>query len=920
MELCVSIAAFLSLIAILLVVGVDVRTRRSAARIEELARQVAALRQALAAAGLAPPVGPPEDRSRTTGVARPGTVPARSPVAAPSGTGPAPAAPPGGHAPAPGVPPAGTVPAAAGAPAGAGRTLAPGAEASAQATGSVPARPPARPTVSWEEQFGARLPVWVGAIALALAGVFLVKYTVDRGWIGPAVRVMLGVLFGAGLLVVGEVTERASRRIAAGLSAAGVAVLYASFLAASDAYHLIPPLAAFVLMALTTVAAIGLSLRRGMLVAVVGLVGGYLTPLLVDTAAEPDPRGLFIYLLLLEVALLGVATRRRWLAVAGMALAGAGLWVLMWLFGTFEPADALWLNLFLLASFAAALVAGLGREAEEDWGTPRAARLLVSISTVGVIVLQAVVAISAGLRPLDWAFVALLTGACLVLARREPTYTGLDVVAASVAALLLLVYDLDALVDRFAAPGTGAGGITFTGALREVWPHALLAAVVVGGGYAAMWGARRPGWWAGLVAAAGVTYALLSYAPMHAADVAGPWGIASLALGALFIALALPVARRRAVLAQSDIALAALAAAATTFISFAVPLQLERTWLTVAWAIEVPALIWIARRTRVPALRLFAWALGALVALRLLANPFIVDYPIGRWPLLNWLLYGYGVPALAFCAGAWQCRHDDPRLSRALQWGAIALGLGGISLEVHHYHQGGRLDSWTMSLAELGSLSVAWLACAIVLLWAGRRHDLDVARQGGTGILGLGTLGALGLQGFTFNPVWNDLAVGSRPVVNLLVWAFAVPAALVIAGARQIAGSDDLRRLYRLALSTAAILLAFLFVSLEVRQAFHGNILAYGEVSTLENYAYSLAWVLFGLVLLAVGVLRGSQLARYASLAVMLLSVAKVFLYDMSILGDLYRVLSFLGLGVSLLVLAYVYQRFVFTDRKGGTP
>jgi uncharacterized membrane protein len=52
--------------------------------------------------------------------------------------------------------------------------------------------------------------------------------------------------------------------------------------------------------------------------------------------------------------------------------------------------------------------------------------------------------------------------------------------------------------------------------------------------------------------------------------------------------------------------------------------------------------------------------------------------------------------------------------------------------------------------------------------------------------------------------------------------------------------------------------------------------------------------------------------ARYASLGVMLLAVVKVFLFDTASLGDLYRVLSFLGLGLSLIVLGWLYQKFVF--------
>jgi uncharacterized membrane protein len=115
-------------------------------------------------------------------------------------------------------------------------------------------------------------------------------------------------------------------------------------------------------------------------------------------------------------------------------------------------------------------------------------------------------------------------------------------------------------------------------------------------------------------------------------------------------------------------------------------------------------------------------------------------------------------------------------------------------------------------------------------------------------------------------------------------------------------------------LTTTVLLLAFLLLTLEIRQAFHGTYLSTGASSIAERYSYSAAWILFGAALLVLGILRKVKALRYASLAVMLLSVGKVFLYDMSNLTDLYRVLSFFGLGMSLLALAWVYQRFVFRD------
>jgi uncharacterized membrane protein len=69
-------------------------------------------------------------------------------------------------------------------------------------------------------------------------------------------------------------------------------------------------------------------------------------------------------------------------------------------------------------------------------------------------------------------------------------------------------------------------------------------------------------------------------------------------------------------------------------------------------------------------------------------------------------------------------------------------------------------------------------------------------------------------------------------------------------------------------------------------------------------------------VLLVAGIVQRSTLLRYASLAVLVLVVAKVFLIDMSGLTGLLRVASFLGLGVGLLALGFIYRRYVFADDR----
>jgi uncharacterized membrane protein len=145
-----------------------------------------------------------------------------------------------------------------------------------------------------------------------------------------------------------------------------------------------------------------------------------------------------------------------------------------------------------------------------------------------------------------------------------------------------------------------------------------------------------------------------------------------------------------------------------------------------------------------------------------------------------------------------------------------------------------------------------------------------------------------------------------------------VPALLVAMLSRGL--QDPKRPWLALALASLALVLGFAFVTLELRQWFQGSRLDNGSIGSAENYAYSVVWILYGVALLVAGILRGGATLRWASLVVVLLAVGKVFLLDAAVLTGLYRVASFFGLGVSLMVIGYVYQRVVFGHAPGLTP
>ena len=79
-----------------------------------------------------------------------------------------------------------------------------------------------------------------------------------------------------------------------------------------------------------------------------------------------------------------------------------------------------------------------------------------------------------------------------------------------------------------------------------------------------------------------------------------------------------------------------------------------------------------------------------------------------------------------------------------------------------------------------------------------------------------------------------------------------------------------------------------------------------------------MSWGLYALLLLGIGMWRRSRVLRFVSLGFMLLTITKVFLYDLSSLKGLYQVLSFLGLALSLIMVSLLYQRFVFRAPAPG--
>ena len=392
---------------------------------------------------------------------------------------------------------------------------------------AAPPEPPSPPTGrGLERQLGTRVAVWLGAIALALAGGFLVKYSVEQGLIGPTTRVVLGLVFGVGLLGVGEWIAKRYAGLGQGLDAAGIAVLYAVLLAGTRLYGLYSPGVAFAGMLLTTVTAVVLSLRRGQFVALLGLLGGFLTPILIGST-EPRPWMLLIYLGLLQSGLLVVSRKMRWWPVAGLTLVGAMGWAVLWMADLVTiGGSTLHVALLLSLSIVSFVLAAVPAARSASWGDARVPLVLVwGAVGLGTILLAALVGVGEfGL--MEWTFFGLVGAACIVLGRLEPSYEALAWVASLAGAAMLFLWGIDIEVSQAVSVLFAIFGAD-TGSHQEVllWRVALgLGAVFVGGSYWAMWKSSRPTRWAALASLSGTAYLLAVYGTLRDEPFPIAWG------------------------------------------------------------------------------------------------------------------------------------------------------------------------------------------------------------------------------------------------------------------------------------------------------------------------------------------------------------------------------------------------------------
>ncbi len=345
----------------------------------------------------------------------------------------------------------------------------PSVEAAAAAPAAAPIDVPAPASASasdggFEDLFGRKLPIWAGGVTLAVAGILLVKYSIDAGLLSPAIRVLLGLLFGAGLIGGAEFALRQKERVRddrvhQALSGAGIASLYAAIVAAANLYQLIGPGLAFVGLVAVTALALGLSLRFGAPSALLGLAGGLAAPALVQ-AQEPNVPLLCTYLALAMGGLGALSRRQRWLWLGlGALVGGAGWGLILILRGGLDFASTLSVG-------ALVLIAGVALPALAFPRTSKAA--LRGGGALAAAAQIALLVATGGFGPLQWGLYGLLSAAILWLTHREDDLRLLPAAGLATGLLLAAIWPAPAL-PLFVAVMIGMAMLYGGFALWRLW-------------------------------------------------------------------------------------------------------------------------------------------------------------------------------------------------------------------------------------------------------------------------------------------------------------------------------------------------------------------------------------------------------------------------------------------------------------------
>lgn len=796
---------------------------------------------------------------------------------------------------------------------------------------SHPSRPPT--LVSYFEKHQQKLVnaikgnglLWLGGLVLAVGGIFLANYAIESGFVSAELRVILGGVFGVALVVASEFLARHRVRfsiyspaVCAALASGGVVTCYAMTLVAFNYYGFLSPFIAFSILTLIAMGAVSLSLRFGPLLAFVGILGAFAIPALVNTGANNIPL-LLAFVSLVSLSGVWVAQKVSAVWLWRVSFLGHFLWALAGLSSTEAGHFVAWLCFSVFSTYLFALVRPLGWSllATQYQGMSLRGLLtqrqqLATISLV-LIVIHGFL-IQHGSNDKIWISAFTLAALLLIAPIRHSAF---DMWPA-----LMLVTGL----THFAMlrPAEGPVELSFILSGKYLFSQLLAVGLCVYGGVLARihntYNTSRPAFWLYMVvspvALYGVSYAL---APSKVTDeLYGIW-----ALELALIALISAVVTMRVNPQIEKLSFSVLANACLTL---CFTMVLDAAILSLALAIQVAMVSIQSAKYRVALPDWLFKALLIAVLVRLTGAPWLADYADEHVFSIHWTAVVYPVVFLSL----WLARkyNPSPTLKVWLEGALLHVAALFTTTEPSYWLTGAYPELFLASYTEKVFLALGWVALAVTY-W----HRACVAQQLAKLYRVAGFIlmvGAFCLHldiSVLHNPFVFPQNTGGNAVLNYMALQWFAPALLLsmlwlppwfrVLPSRAPQVQALISAQFLKGIKVIVGLFLVLYINSIIRGLFHqGHVELSLGIGQAEQYTYSVVWLILATLTIFLGQYMHKDRAVKLGFGLLTVVLLKAFIIDMSSLEGLYRALSFIGLGLSLVGIGWLFQKFNMESHK----
>jgi hypothetical protein len=760
----------------------------------------------------------------------------------------------------------------------------------------------------WEQVLGGNWLARIGVLALIIGVGFFLKYAFDNNWLGPAARVILGVIVGLFMLGLGNWWRRRYPVLTQVLSGGGIAVLYLSIFASSATYHLISIYIAIVFILVISIISTVLARRYdSMALAILGILGAFFAPFILGAFEERGIRTggtgqaiqLLVYIIVIDLGVLLLATFRNWrwftLLSLGCSLITYGFW-----YGEFHRQVSIATTeigitaIFLIFVGATSLFHIIWRR------IPQAFDYILMVLTAA-----AYFGISLGLM---WdEFRVWMGGFVLLLAvfygllsyityRRSPDNTRLSLFALGMAIVFLTTAIPIQFGDKawttvaWAAEGAVLIWLTFRARLPVFRYFGYIVFFIV---------AIR-------LFAFDTSLSRYNFQPVfNERFLAFIVAIASMWLSAFLL-----WRHRQEEKYIDSLVIMAAANFFTLWLIGAEVFTYSRRIMTVSASLSLIILLVLAGATILNHLiwRRKPHTLDIVLAVFNAAAFIIINIFIWR-DLRAWMGLSYFLLALCYGILSYYALKGRADSTKPGQF-AVIIALVFFTAGVH------------IQLGDVAWTTIIWAAEFVLLNWLSFRLKMPYLRNY-CYVIFL----AMAWRLLAFDTTINIRTF--TPVLNERFLAFIISIAATYLTVYILRKNKDSYPEWHIPASTLLVFASFFSVwilSFEVWQSFSNPIrtatpAARMGLSNAQNLSLTTVWAIYAVAGLVIGIWKHWRAVRIGSLALLALPIVKVFVYDVFKLETSYRIGAFVGLGVLLLISAYLYQRYskiikgVFTEK-----